>query len=128
MGVFSLRLEGDFNGYFYNYIIEDEFEATDPYSYSASINSLYSAVVDLKETDPERFRNLDIPNIEENDAIIYEMSIKNYTADKSSGVFNRGKYLGLTERSTSYKNIKTGLDNILELGISHVQILPFMTS
>ena len=98
---------------------------TDPYSYSASINSLYSAIVDLKETDPEGFRDLEIPNIEENDAIIYEMSIKNYTADKSSGVFNRGKYLGLTERNTRYKNFKTGLDNILELGVSHVQILPF---
>ena len=53
MGIFSLRLEGDFDGYFYNYIVEDEFEVTDPYSYSASINSIYSAVVDLKDTDPE---------------------------------------------------------------------------
>ncbi|WP_296126369.1 type I pullulanase [uncultured Anaerococcus sp.] len=125
MGIFSLRLEGDFDGYFYNYIVEDEFEVTDPYSYSASINSIYSAVVDLKDTDPEGFRDLEIPSIKENDAIIYEMSIKNYTADKSSGVFNRGKYLGLSEKNTKYKNIKTGLDNILELGISHVQILPF---
>ena len=88
MGIFSLSLAGDYDGYFYNYIVEDKYEVTDPYAFSASINSMYSAIVNLEDTDPEGFRESEIPDIKENEAIIYELSVKNYTADKSSGVFN----------------------------------------
>lgn len=123
-GIFSLNLEGDYDSYFYNYIVDDEYEVTDPYASTASINSMYSAVVDLKDTDPEGFRESKIPEIKENEAIIYEMSVKNYTAEKSSGVLNRGKFLGLTEANSKYQGVKTGIDNIEELGITHVQLLP----
>lgn len=123
-GIFTISLAGDYDGYFYNYIVEDEYEVTDPYAVSASINSMYSAIVDLEDTNPEGFRESKIPDIKENDAIIYELSVKNYTADKSSGVYNRGKFLGLTEPNTTYKGVKTGIDNIKDLGITHVQILP----
>ena len=124
LGVFSLNLEGDYDGYFYNYIIDDEYEVTDPYAVSASINSMYSAVIDLDDTDPAGFKESKSPDIKENEAIIYEMSVKNYTAEESSGVFNRGKFLGLTEANTKYQGVKTGIDNIEELGITHVQLLP----
>src|SRR5699024_4894143 len=95
MGTFITVLQGDYDGFFYNYIVEDKYEVTDPYSYSASINSMYSAVIDLDDTNPEGFKDSKSPNIKENEAIIYELSVKNYTADESSGVFNRGKFLGL---------------------------------
>lgn len=124
MGIFSLTLEGDYDGYFYNYIVDDEYEVTDPYAVSASINSMYSAVVDLEDTDPEGFRESKSPDTKENEAIIYEMSVKNYTAEESSGVYNRGKFLGLTEANSKYQGVKTGIDNIKELGITHVQLLP----
>ena len=124
IGIFSVKIDGDLDGYFYNYIVENEFEVTDPYAYSASINSIYSAVIDMDETNPPGFKESISPDIKENQAIIYEMSVKNYTADKSSGVLNRGKFLGLTERGTEYKNINTGIDNIVDLGVSHVQLLP----
>lgn len=124
MGIFTLSLKGDYDGFFYNYIVEDEYEVTDPYAVSASINSIYSAVIDLDDTNPEGFKDSKSPDIKENEAIIYELSVKNYTADKSSGVFNRGKFLGLTESGSIYKDVKTGLDNIEELGVTHVQVLP----
>ena len=124
MGIFSLTLEGDYDGYFYNYIVDDEYEVTDPYAVSASINSMYSAVVDLEDTDPEGFRDSKSPDIKENEAIIYEMSVKNYTAEKSSGVINRGKFLGLSESNTNFDGVTTGIDNIKDLGVTHVQLLP----
>ena len=35
-----------------------------------------------------------------------------------SGIVNKGKFIGLTETNTkSNKNISTGLDHILEMGI-----------
>ena len=124
MGVWELSLKGDYEGYYYSYIIEDKYEVTDPYSFTSSINSMYSVVIDMEKTNPNNFKSSNIPIIAEDEAIIYEMSVKNYTADKTSGVKNRGKYLGLSEKSTSYNGLKTGLDNLEELGITHIQLLP----
>lgn len=124
MGIFTVSLKGNYDEYFYNYIVEDKYEVTDPYAVSASINSMYSAVIDLGDTNPEGFKESKYPDIKENEAIIYELSVKNYTADQSSGVYNRGKFLGLAEAGTRYKDVKTGLDNIKELGVTHVQVLP----
>ena len=124
MGIFSIILEGNYDGYFYNYIVDDEYEVTDPYAYSASINSMYSAVINLEDTNPFGFKESKHIDIDENEAIIYEMSVKNYTAEESSGVFNRGKFLGLTETNTKFAGVKTGIDNIEELGVTHVQLLP----
>lgn len=124
MGIFTVSLKGNYDEYFYNYIVEDKYEVTDPYAVSASINSMYSAVIDLGDTNPAGFKESKHPDIKENEAIIYELSVKNYTADQSSGVYNRGKFLGLAEAGTRYKDVKTGLDNIKELGVTHVQVLP----
>lgn len=92
MGIFTVSLKGNYDEYFYNYIVEDKYEVTDPYAVSASINSMYSAVIDLGDTNPEGFKESKHPDIKENEAIIYELSVKNYTADQSSGVYNRGKF------------------------------------
>ena len=124
LGVREFSLDGDYEGYYYSYIVDDEYEVTDPYSLTSSINSMYSVVIDMETTNPAGFKSSPVPSIPEDQAIMYEMNIKNYTADESSGVVNRGKYLGLTEEGTSYKEFKTGLDNLEELGISHIQILP----
>ena len=124
LGVWEISLDGDFNGYYYSYIVDGKYEVTDPYSFTSSINSMFSAVVDMDQTNPEGFKYSKVPAIAEDKAIIYEMNVKNYTADETSGVINRGKYLGLTEENTSYHGFKTGLDNLEELGITHVQLLP----
>lgn len=60
--------------------------------------------------------------------IIYEMSIRDFTIDENSGVKEKGKYLGLTEKDTFLENfpqIKTGLSHLKELGVNAVQIMPF---
>ena len=57
--------------------------------------------------------------------IIYETHIRDFTIASSSGIKNRGKYLGFTERGTKlHGGESTGLDHLLELGISHVHLLP----
>lgn len=124
MGIFTLTLQGDYDEYFYNYIVDDIYEVTDPYTKSASINSMYSVVINLEDTNPDGFKESKIPKINENEAIIYELSVKNYTADKTSGVLNPGKFLGLSEKGTTYKGVRTGIDNIKDLGVTHVQLLP----
>ncbi|MDD6918264.1 MAG: type I pullulanase [Peptoniphilaceae bacterium] len=124
IGIYEITLEGDYRGFYYNYLVDNKYEVTDPYSFTASINSLSSVVVDMEETDPPSFREEKLPQNLEEDAIIYEMSVKNYTADRSSGIKNKGKFLGLTEEGSSFEGVSTGIDNIKELGVSHVQLLP----
>lgn len=57
--------------------------------------------------------------------MIYEVHIRDLSSDASSGIRNAGKFLGLTERGTKNREgLATGLDHILDLGVTHVQILP----
>ena len=124
LGVYEVTLKGDLDGYYYSYLVDDTYEVTDPYSFTSAINSTYSVVCDMSKTNPEGFIDHKIPTIPEDEAIIYEMSVKNYTADETSNVENRGKYMGLTETGTTYKGYSTGIDNIKDLGVTHVQLLP----
>lgn len=122
--IYEVTLKGDYEGYYYSYFVDDKYLVTDPYSFASSINSMYSVVCDMDKTNPKGFLSTPIPQIGENEAIIYELNVKNYTADESSGVKNRGKYLGLTEEGTNYNEFSTGIDNLVDLGITHVQLLP----
>lgn len=56
------------------------------------------------------------PNIPEKDLVVYEMNVRAFTADKSSGLEQdiRGSYLGLIEK----------IPHLLELGINAVELLP----
>lgn len=122
--IYEVTLKGDYEGYYYSYFVDDKYLVTDPYSFASSINSMYSVVCDMDKTNPKGFLSTPIPQIGENEAIIYELNVKNYTADESSGAKNRGKYLGLTEEGTNYNGFSTGIDNLVDLGITHVQLLP----
>ncbi|GAU75536.1 type I pullulanase [Fusibacter sp. 3D3] len=124
-GVHTVKIPGDLHGNFYTYIIEHELEVTDPYGVSACANSLRTAVIDLKQTDPENFAHHAIPRGNQNcDAILYELHIKDFTGDQSSGVQHKGKFLGLTEKGSQLDGYVTGLDHLVDLGITHVHLMP----
>lgn len=116
-GVFSLTLNGDFENRKYSYItyISGKInEIKDPYSKATSLNSHYSAVVDLSKV--EQLNNIkpqtEIKNY--NDAIIYELNIRDFT--EKSNVKHKGTYLGMIEKIPYLKR----------LGITHVQLLPVL--
>ncbi|XP_057470073.1 LOW QUALITY PROTEIN: isoamylase 3, chloroplastic [Actinidia eriantha] len=60
--------------------------------------------------------NYKLPNIPEKDLVIYEMSIRAFTADESSGLdpSTRGSYLGVIKK----------IPHLVELGINAVELLP----
>lgn len=123
-GVHEVVVNKDLKGFFYTYLI-DGVEVTDPYSRAASINSKKSAIVDLDETNPPGWNTHTIPYNKRNcDAIVYEVHIKDFTVSPSSGAINRGKYLGFVEKDTKYKNVKTGLSHLKEIGVTHIHIMP----
>ncbi len=125
-GVWEVFVPGDLHLKFYTYILDEKFEVTDPYSISASVNSTKSAIVDLSRTDPEGFKEHAVPNNRAEDAIIYETHVKDFTYHESSGVKleYRGKFIGIAENGTNYLGLKTGLDHLEELGVTHLHLMP----
>ena len=63
-------------------------------------------------------------------SVVYEIHVGDFTSDSSWGgtPSKKGKFEGLIESGTTYSKgstiVKTGLDHLVELGVTHVQILP----
>lgn len=130
-GVWELTVNGDLHGKYYTFNVTNggtTHEVSDPYAFSAGINGLRSMVVDFDRLNPSNWDNTDpIDNIDSyNDAIIYELHVRDFTTHSTwNGTEEyRGKFLGLTERGTTYNGVTTGLDHLIELGVTHVQFLP----
>lgn len=66
------------------------------------------------------------PLVNREDAVIYELHVRDFTIDASSGVdaAKRGKFLGLVQTGTTNNGQKTGIDHLKELGVTHVHIMP----
>ncbi|WP_018247928.1 alpha-amylase family glycosyl hydrolase [Orenia marismortui] len=94
-------------------------------SIRTNVGSSVNIVMDLSRTDIDWSPRPELK--EREDSIIYEMSIRDFTIDSTSGVSSdkRGKFLGAVEEGTSYSSVKTGIDHLKELGVTHVQIMPF---
>jgi len=127
-GVFSTCIEGDLHGYFYTYLVDGPSgisEVTDPYSITSSANSLRSGILDPEKTHPENWENHSRPRGSLGcDAVLYEVHVKDFSGHPYSGIKNKGKFLAFTENGTSVQNTKTGLDHIVELGVTHVHLMP----
>ncbi len=130
-GTWTATLSGDLQGYYYTYkvLVEDQWrEACDPYARATGVNGKRAMILDLSTTDPHGFTSDAIPDDFHNitDFIFYELHIRDVSMDKSSGIVQKGKYLGLTETGSVTPNgYATGLDYIKSLGVTHVHFLPF---
>ena len=129
-GVWSAKKEGDLNGTYYTYsvIIDHEIrEAGDPYAKTTGVNGKRAMVINMADTNPEGWAKDKNPNAKMNitDAVIYETHLRDLSADESSGIKNKGKFLALTETGTQTSDGNpTGLDYLKDLGITHLHILP----
>lgn len=128
-GTWITELKGNQKGLFYTYKVKigDKWtEAVDPYVRAASVNGDKGAVVDLEETNPKNWKaNKKTKFKNPEDAIIYELHVRDLSIQPESGIKHKGKYLGVTEKGTNGpEGVKTGLDHIKDLGVTHVQFLP----
>lgn len=128
-GTWYIELSGDLKGLQYTYKIlrnSKEVESVDPYAKALTANGAKSVIIDLRETNPKDWENDIKPTFNSpTDAIIYEIHVRDFSMHNDSGIINKGKYLAFTEGGTvGPNNVKTGLDHLKELGITHVHILP----
>ena len=128
-GTWVYEKTGDLNGVYYTYSVTVNGvtkEAVDLYAKTTGVNGNRGMVIDLDATDPEGFADDKRPAfVSPTDAVIYELHVRDLSSDKSSGIENTGKFLGLTETGTTNSDgLPTGLDHIKDLGVTHVQLLP----
>ena len=131
-GTYYYEELGNLHGTYYTYTVNNggtEVEVIDPYAKSAGVNGLRGMVVDFAQLNPVGFSYDFRPNnmVNATDAIIYELHVRDLTSHSSwNGTeINRGKFLGMIESGTTYAGYKTGFDHIVDLGVTHVQVLPF---
>ncbi|MBQ2795509.1 MAG: type I pullulanase [Oscillospiraceae bacterium] len=129
-GTWIAEKYGDLNGIYYTFCVTakgEEKEAADPYAKAAGVNGNRSMVIDLASTNPEGWEqdNGVFFGQRVTDAVLYEMHVRDISSDISSGINNKGKFLGLTEEGTiTAFGASTGIDHIKELGVTHVHLLP----
>lgn len=132
-GVWSAVVEGDQKNVYYTYLVTvngKTNETADIYAKAAGVNGDRSMVVDLDSTDPAGWdKDKHIVYDDPTDAVVWEVHVRDFSVDVSSGVSNenKGKYLAFTETGTTLNGegeISTCVDYLKKLGVTHVQLLP----
>ena len=131
-GIWHVTIKGDLSGIYYNYLVTNddvESEVVDPYAKAVGVNGKRAMVVDLEATNPEGWKDDVKPVLKDaTDSVIYEIHVRDFSINENSGVKDKykGKYSGVVERNTRIPgtDIKTGLDYVISLGITHVHLLP----
>lgn len=124
-GVYQATVAGDLHLAEYNFVVAGV-DARDPYGKMAKPGTNSNIVMDMSRTELEGGWAARPALIEREDAVIYEIHVRDFTIDASSGVTpaKRGKFLGMVEGGTTLNGIKTGVDHLKELGVTHVHLLP----
>ena len=128
-GTWYVQAQGNLDNWYYLYLLTihgDTHTAVDPYARAISVNGVRGMIVDLATTHPmgwdtDTYKTLAQPV----DAVLYELHVRDFSIEQNSGMTNKGRYLAFTERGTKGPDeVVTGVDSLLQLGISHVQVLP----
>lgn len=129
-GLWTKRIDGDLHGTYYTYQIKTGekwlLETPGIYAQAVGVNGNRAMVLDLPKTNPVGWSADTGPQLAyANEALIYELHIRDMTIHPNSGSSYPGSYLGLVEKGTKGPgNLATGIDHLKELGITHVHLLP----
>ncbi len=137
-GVWEATVLGDLHGVYYTFNVTNSgtkvSDIQDPYGVTFGLNGQRAMVVDMDQTNPTDW-DLDQGingYTSANDAIIYELHVRDLTSQDAWGGPSeyQGLYMGFTVENTEYTNpntsitVSTGLAHLIELGITHVHLLP----
>ena len=128
-GLWSATAKGDKKGLFYAFQITVDGkplkETAGIFARALNVNGDRGAIIDLNETNPEGWAEDKTPVVPTSEIVIYEMHYRDMTAHASAGSSYPGKYLGMAEHGTrSKEGLATGIDHLVEMGITHLHLLP----
>ncbi|MBP5185156.1 MAG: type I pullulanase [Lachnospiraceae bacterium] len=129
-GTWVAEKSGDQNGVYYTYTVtidDVDTETIDPYARTAGVNGKRGMIIDLSSTNPSGWDADKNPNAGKKytDAVIYETHIRDLTVGKDANISKPGTFLGVAELGTKTSGgIATGLSHVIELGATHLHILP----
>lgn len=131
-GTWIVEINGDFNGQFYNYLININgkiSEVVDPYAKAVGVNGNRGMVIDLNTTNPEGWEKDTKPELKSaTDSIIYEAHVRDLSIDETSGISNeyKGKFKALTiwDSCIPGTTVKTVVNHIKDMGFTHIHLLP----
>lgn len=127
-GLYEIEVKGDLENCHYTYLVKHHYhyqEALDPYAYASGANHTYNIVIDERKINEDLNRQY-LPKMErKTDAIIYEMSVRDLTMSPTIKATYPGKFLSVVESGLKTpEGHKAGLDYLIDLGITHVQLMP----
>ncbi|MCX7641385.1 MAG: type I pullulanase, partial [Elusimicrobiales bacterium] len=123
--IWEVSISTKYYGYLYKYKViypDKVLYGIEPYATLTVDNNNWAMIY------KDNFKVSPSPSFDISETIIYEMNIRDFTINENSGVKNKGKYIALSEVNSyhpKYKNIKTGILHLKELGINAVHIMPF---
>ena len=130
LGTWIYEIRENLEGMFYTVQVRDLAgwlkEGPDIYAKATGVNGIRGMIIDPSKSNPPGWetdtrRTMANPT----DMLIYEVHIRDFSMSPSSGIINKGKYLGFTESGTRLPSGETtGIDHLKELGITHVHLLP----
>lgn len=128
-GTWKVKTADNLLGYFYTFNVkingkwQGETEGIN--AKAVGVNGKRAAIIDMTNTDPIGWEVDERPSIPLGNTVIYEMHHRDFSISSSSGITNKGKYLALTEHgTTNSERLSTGIDHLVDLGVTHVHILP----
>ncbi|WP_397447648.1 type I pullulanase [Polaribacter sp. R77954] len=129
-GVWFKTIHKDLVGVYYTYqiYIDGKWLNETPgiYAKAVGVNGNRAMILNMETTNPKEWENDNYVVLQSpNDAVIYELHIRDLTIQKEANSTYPGKYLGLVESGTkTEQNVSTAIDHIKEMGITHVHLLP----
>lgn len=129
-GTWTISVQGDLSGYFYTIRVNDQAgwlnETPGVDAKAVGTNGHRGLIFNPERTNPEGWQNdRRVECANPTDAVIYELHVRDFSMSPASGMKNQGKFLAFTEIGTlSPEGLKTGVDHLVELGVTHVHLLP----
>jgi len=101
-------------------------EVCEPYARAVGVNGRRAAWLDPAAAAPAGWADDRRPQPgAPTDRVVGEVSVRDLSVAPNSGIQHRGQYLGLAEENTTGPGgVRTGLSHLLELGITHLHLLP----
>lgn len=127
--IFEYEKRGNCEGFLYDFsVIEDgcERDFADIYACAVTADGTRGIVTNMRKNAPKGWENDKfLGKIEPEKAVIYEVSVRDFSMDKQAKFASHGKFLAFCEENVrnSYGD-EIGLDYIKNLGVTHIQLMP----